>query len=52
MYNTNFGNIMNENVLNCWNNDKLNIIRLELLKNQSSGLCASCNDSQNYNVFE
>ena len=52
MYDTNFGNIMNQNMLNCWNNDNLNIIRQELLNNQRRGLCASCNDSQNYNVFE
>ena len=52
MYNTNFGNVMDHNILNCWNSDNFNVIRNELLQSQRTGLCENCNDSQNYNVFE
>lgn len=51
MYNTCFGNVMNDSVLNCWNCEKLNDIRLSLLDDKRIGLCAQCNDFQDYNTF-
>lgn len=51
LYSTNFGNVMNDELINCWNNDELNSIRLSLLDNKRIGLCENCNDSQNYDTF-
>lgn len=51
MYNTYFGNVMKDNLLDCWNHPELNSIRGELLNNNRTGLCLRCNDSQDYNAF-
>ena len=51
MYDTNFGNVMNDNLIDCWNASELNTIRLSLLNNKRIGLCERCNDFQDYNTF-
>ncbi len=51
MYDTNFGNVMNNNLIDCWNAPKLDTIRLSLLNNKRIGLCERCNDFQDYNTF-
>lgn len=51
MYDTCFGNVMNEDLLDCWNKEEFNKIRLSLLENKRIGMCARCNDSQNYKVY-
>lgn len=51
MYDTNFGNVMNDNLIDCWNAPELNTIRLSLLDNKRIGLCERCNDFQDYNTF-
>jgi len=50
-YKTNFGNIMHDKLIDCWNNAQLNHIRKALLDNQRIGICANCNDIQDYKVF-
>ena len=51
MYDTNFGNIMVNDILDCWNSPQLDNIRFSLLENKRVGLCERCNDSQDYNAF-
>lgn len=51
MYDTCFGNIMSDKLINCWNSPELNAIRLSLLDDKRIGLCKHCNDSQDYNTF-
>ena len=51
MYNTSFGNVMNDKLIDCWNAPELNTIRLSLLNNKRIGLCEQCNDFQDYNTF-
>ena len=51
MYKTSFGNVMTDNLIDCWNNPELNTIRLSLLDNKRIGLCERCNDFQDYNTF-
>lgn len=51
MYDTNFGNVMNDNLIDCWNASELNTIRLSLLNNKRIGLRERCNDFQDYNTF-
>jgi MoaA/NifB/PqqE/SkfB family radical SAM enzyme len=51
MYNTNFGNVMKDNLIDCWNHPRLNEIRLSLLSNKRIGLCGLCNDFQDYSIF-
>jgi radical SAM protein with 4Fe4S-binding SPASM domain len=51
MYSTRFGNVMTDSLTECWNNPRLNDIRLALLKNQRISICEHCNDSQDYNTF-
>lgn len=51
MYDTCLGNVMSTNLIDCWNNQEFNKIRLSLLENKRTGLCSRCNDSQNYNAF-
>lgn len=51
MYNTCFGNVMNDKLIDCWNNPKLNAIRLSLLDDKRIQLCERCNDFQDYNTF-
>ncbi len=51
MYDTCFGNVMRDNLVDCWNNEDLNNIRIALLKNQRIGLCERCNDFQEYATF-
>lgn len=50
-YKTKFGNVMDENIEEIWNNQSLNHIRQSLLKNKRINLCASCNDAQDYNIY-
>lgn len=51
MYDSCFGNVMNEELIDCWNKTEMNDIRLKLLENKRVGLCEKCNDFQEYNVF-
>lgn len=51
MYDTNFGNVMSDKLIDCWHNTALNTIRLSLLENKRIGLCEQCNDFQDYNTF-
>ena len=51
MYDTNFGNVMKDNLIDCWNHPDLNRARFSLLENSRIGLCKRCNDYQDYNVF-
>ena len=51
MYDTCFGNVMNDNLIDCWNNRELNRIRQELINNNRVGICERCNDFQDYNTF-
>ena len=51
MYKTSFGNVMTDNLIDCWNNPELNTIRLSQLDNKRIGLCERCNDFQDYNTF-
>lgn len=51
MYNTFFGNVMINSLVDCWNNPEMNEIRLNLLKNRRVGFCKRCNEVQNYSVF-
>ncbi len=51
MYDTYFGNVLSQKLIDCWNNPKMNNIRLSLLNNKRIGLCERCNDSQDYNTF-
>lgn len=51
MYDTCFGNVMNDRLIDCWNNTELNRIRQELIKNNRVGICERCNDFQDYNTF-
>ncbi len=50
-YETNFGNVMTETLIDCWNNTNLNTIRLALLHEERIDLCSKCNDHQNYSIF-
>ncbi len=51
MYDTNFGNVMKDNLIDCWNHPRLNEIRLSLLSNKRIDLCGLCNDFQDYSIF-
>ena len=51
MYNTEFGNIMQKRIDQCWNDPRLDAIRFVLLEGHRVGLCGRCNDVQDYNVF-
>lgn len=48
---TSFGNVMSKSLLECWNDDKLDLYRHALLNNNRIGLCAKCNDGQDYSVY-
>lgn len=48
---TSFGNVMSKTLLECWNDDELNSYRHALLNNNRIGLCAKCNDGQDYSVY-
>jgi MoaA/NifB/PqqE/SkfB family radical SAM enzyme len=51
MYNTFYGNVQKDRLIDCWNNPELNKIRLSLLNNNRIGLCERCNDFQDYNTY-
>ena len=51
MNQTSFGNVMNQTLVECWNDEKFNKYRRALLEDKRIGLCAQCNDGQNYSVF-
>jgi radical SAM protein with 4Fe4S-binding SPASM domain len=51
MYDTSFGNVMNNSLIDCWNHPQMNEIRQSLLNNKRIGLCKRCNDFQNYNIY-
>lgn len=51
MYDTNFGNVITDKLIDCWNHPCLNKARLSLLENCRIGLCKRCNDFQDYNTF-
>lgn len=50
-YKTNFGNVMTDSIVECWNNPVLNTIRHSLLRGERMNLCEKCNDHQDYNTF-
>lgn len=51
MYNTFYGNVQKDKLIDCWNNPELNKIRLSLLNNNRIGPCERCNDFQDYNTY-
>lgn len=51
MYDTYFGNVVRDSLIDCWNAKMFNDYRMALLKNHRIGLCAKCNDGQNYSVY-
>lgn len=51
MYDTKFGNVMTDNLVDCWNSLEYNKIRLSLLANKRINICKRCNDCQDYNTF-
>jgi radical SAM protein with 4Fe4S-binding SPASM domain len=51
LYDTKFGNVMHDKLIDCWNNTQYNNIRKSLLENKRIGICARCDDSQDYNTF-
>jgi len=50
-YKTNFGNIIEENIVNIWHSDDYNNYRNNLLNNKRIGLCASCNQIQEFSIY-
>lgn len=50
-YETNYGNVLTDSIVECWNSPTLNDIRLSLLREERIGLCSKCNDYQTYNTF-
>lgn len=51
MYDTSYGNVLTDKLIDCWNNTELNTIRFSLLENNRIGLCERCNDFQEYNIY-
>lgn len=51
MYDTCFGNVMKDSLIDSWNAKLYNDYRLALLNNRRIGLCSACNDGQDYSVF-
>lgn len=51
LYDTCFGNVMTNSIVDCWNHPKLDEIRLSLLDNCRIDICKRCNDFQDYNIF-
>lgn len=51
MYDTKFGNVKTDNLVDCWNSTEFNKIRLALLENKRIDLCKRCNDFQDYSTF-
>ena len=51
MYDTCFGNVMRDSLIDSWNAKSYNDYRLALLENKRIGLCSHCNDGQNYSVY-
>lgn len=51
MYATNYGNIHNKSILECWNDKEFDKVRLSLLEDKRISLCEGCNDFQDYNAF-
>ena len=51
MYDTCFGNVMKDSLIDSWNAKSYNDYRWALLENKRIGLCSACNDGQDYSVF-
>lgn len=51
LYDTNFGNVMEDNILDCWNNPDIEEIKFSLLEGKRISICSRCNDYQDYNVY-
>lgn len=51
MYDTNFGNVMKDDLIDCWNHPLLEKIKKSLLENRRIGICERCNDFQEYNIY-
>lgn len=51
LYDTNFGNVMTNNIVDCWNSPELEKIKLSLLEGKRISICKRCNDFQDYNVY-
>lgn len=51
VYDTCFGNVLNDSLVDCWNHPHLEEIKKSLLENKRIGICERCNDSQDYNTF-
>lgn len=51
LYETNFGNVMRDNLLDCWNSPEMEKIKLSLLEGKRISICSRCNDFQDYNIY-
>lgn len=51
LYDTCFGNVMTDNLLDCWNNSEMEKIKLSLLDGKRISICARCNDFQDYDIY-
>lgn len=50
-YKTSMGNIFKDSMVDVWNSDEFNQHRVALLNNERIGLCAKCNEVQNYSIY-
>lgn len=51
MYETCFGNVMKDSLVDCWNHPSMEEIKKSLLENKRISICKRCNDFQEYNTF-
>lgn len=51
MYETCFGNVMKDLLVDCWNHPCMEEIKKSLLENKRIRICERCNDFQEYNTF-
>jgi radical SAM protein with 4Fe4S-binding SPASM domain len=51
LYQTNFGNILDKNIIDIWYSDEYNHYRHNLLNNNRIGLCEKCNQIQEYSIY-
>lgn len=51
VYETCFGNVMEDSLVDCWNHPSMEEIKKSLLENKRISICERCNDFQEYNTF-
>lgn len=51
LYDTSFGNVMTDNLLDCWNSPKLEEVKFSLLNGRRISICSRCNDFQDYDIY-